>query len=137
MVGLGHQGDAVTSEPFLGVVVVEGLEELFQQSVASRIDCSKVGDALEGVGEVASATAREFYLLEHVSASLTDGNLHLRQHLLQVDGKKESGCSTAYNNSFQCLMRNFSLLTPWLSRQTARRRLLSGSRAYGARCPSC
>ena len=84
-------------EPAIGIMVIEGLEEAFQQPMASRIDCCEVVDTLEGVGAVAASSSRYLDLCQHTIAALEDGDIHLGHRLLQVDGEEESCRSAAYD----------------------------------------
>ena len=94
---LRHQGHTMPLEPVIGVGRAELLEEALQQTMASWVHGREVRNTLKGVGAVAATTARDLHLRQHMMAALQNGHVHIRHHLLQVDGQEETGCAAAYD----------------------------------------
>ena len=63
--------------------------------MSTRIDTLQVFHVTESVGTVAPATSRYFHFGEHTFGGLKDGDIHLRAHLLEVDGEEEAGGTAA------------------------------------------
>ena len=95
MVGLHGEGHAVALEPGVGIVLGEAFHEALHETMTTGIDGAEVADILEGVGAVAASAAGDLDLAQEMLAALVDGDVHLRAHLLEVDGEEEAGGTSA------------------------------------------
>ena len=71
--------------------------------MAAGIDALQVVDCLKRVGAVATSASRDLDLGQHVLRAFQDGDIHLGAHLLEVDGKEESGGTAAYDSGLHSL----------------------------------
>ena len=81
MVGLHGEGHAVALEPGVGIVLGEAFHEALHETMTTGIDGAEVAGDLD--------------LAQEMLAALVDGDVHLRAHLLEVDGEEEAGGTSA------------------------------------------
>ena len=118
LVVLSDQRHPMLFKPVVGILMVEGMEQSFQQAVPSRIHLLQVVHQAKRVGTVATAPTRQFHLGQHMLAALEDGNPHLRHPLLQVDGQKESCRPAAYDGCPHRLVHDVTMFLQNYNKRT-------------------